>query len=198
MRSPWQRVLGDDVAGLHPSLVTYFSPIPAGYVGRGSGIFDTVGTPRRWLWPVLALLEMDGVAFPLWARDVPFTVVNRPGATGTVRARRTFHLADGDRTMIDEIGITASGLVDRLGRRGTVATTLDARVVDGRLELRSTSVTIRLGRLRLPLGRLSPRVELIERHGRQRQQVSVVLHAPLLGRIYEYSGSFDYRIEKDV
>ncbi|CAN5338756.1 hypothetical protein BH10ACT7_BH10ACT7_01810 [soil metagenome] len=197
MRSPWERALGVDAARLHPSLATYFRAIPAGHVGRGSGVFETVGTPRHLLWPVLALLSVEGIVFPVWARHVPFTVINRPTLRGTVRAHRIFHFPDGDRTMIDEVGITESGLVDRLGRRGTLESALTATVVDGRLELRSTSVTIRAGRARIPLGPFSPRVKLVERNDGDRQHVSLVLDAPLIGRLYEYSGSFDYRIEKD-
>jgi hypothetical protein len=46
MPSPYEIVLGDDVARLHPRLGTYFGEIPAGSVGRGQGVFDSVGTPR--------------------------------------------------------------------------------------------------------------------------------------------------------
>jgi hypothetical protein len=161
-------------------------------------MFTAVGTPRRWLWPLLGVLALDGIVFPAWARDVPFSVENRPTATGTVRATRTFHFAHGDRVMVDEVGVTASGLVDRLGRRGIVSAALSAGVVDGHLELRSTGVTLRLGLVRVPLGVLSPRVTLIERTEGDHQHVSLRLDAPLVGRLYEYAGSFRYQVERDA
>ncbi|HEY2555465.1 MAG TPA: DUF4166 domain-containing protein, partial [Diaminobutyricibacter sp.] len=100
--SPYQAVLGDDLAGLHPRLQAYFSAIPADHHGFGRGVFDTVGTPRRWLWPALAVLGRAGVVFPVWQRDVPFTVVNHPVADGggpAITADRFFELAGGGRHM---------------------------------------------------------------------------------------------------
>ena len=87
--SPWQRALGDDFAQLHPRLVDYFSAIPAAHVGRGSGTFDRVGTPRRWFWPVLRFLQRRRILFPVWEHDVAFTIENRPEGTA-LRAVRTF------------------------------------------------------------------------------------------------------------
>jgi Domain of unknown function (DUF4166) len=195
--SPWERVLGSELAGLDPSLRRYFGAVPLGSVGRASGTFDTVGTPRRWLWPVLAILALDGVMFPVWERSVTFSVENRPTAHGSIVARRTFHFELGDRVMIDEIGVTRNGLTDRLGRHGLVSARLAAAVVDGRLELHSTLATVRLGPIRLSLGPLSPRVTLVERTVGGLQHVSLRLDAPGLGRLYEYEGSFTYEIRPE-
>ena len=93
-RSPWEAALGDALAQLHPRLRAYFSPIPIGKVGRGRGTFEVVGTPRRWLWPVLWLLGRDGVVFPVWEHDVAFTVENRWDG-GILRATRTFEFRNG-------------------------------------------------------------------------------------------------------
>jgi len=43
----------------------------------------------------------------------------------------------------------------------------------------------------------APRVTLVERwdDAVDRQHVSLALDAPLLGRIYEYAGHFDYALE---
>ena len=198
MTSPWARALGTDFEQLDAGLRTYFSEIPAGSVGRGSGVFTVVGTPRRWLWPVLAVLARDSIVFPVFERDVPFTVVNRRGPAGTVRATRIFQLASGERRMLDETGITGVGLVDRLGARGIVATTLRPSVLaDGSLRLDSTGVTLRIGRIRLPLGCFSPRVRLSERREGDVQRVSLVLDAPAFGRLYEYEGHFTFQIEPE-
>jgi hypothetical protein len=213
--SPWQRTVAPEVlARLHPRLRTYFGPIPAGHVGRGEGVFTMVGTPRRWLWPVLAVLARDGVLFPVWEHDVPFTVANRPVRVGrgdpgngqeaqlAVRARRTFRFRSGDRTMVDAIAAGPRGLVDHLGRRGRVSADLRAEVDAhgpdaGVLRLVSTRVSFRaLGREWSLPAALSPRVTLTERFDDEadRQRVSLVLSAPILGTLYRYEGAFRYAI----
>jgi hypothetical protein len=155
-------------------------------------VFDVVGTPRRWLWPVLWVLGRQSVVFAAWARNVPFTVTNRP-ANGTLQGTRTFHFATGDRTMVDLMS-AEDGLVDTLGSRGQYRAALTGSVHGGALTLRSTSMRSRQLGLRLPGS-----VEVTERwddHS-QRQHVAVVITAPLIGRVYEYSGFFTYDIEVD-
>lgn len=204
MASPYELILGDELDHLHPRLRAYFSQIPVGSVGRGRGTFDVVGTPRRWLRPVLRILGRQGIAFPVWAADVDFDVENRPvvdmrGNTA-VTASRTFHFrADhgGTRTMIDAITAEPSGLVDHLGPSRLLGAELAATVRDGSLRLDSHALTMRMGRRRVPIPRIvAPRVALIERFDDDvdRQHVSVILTMPLIGRIYEYSGHFDYAI----
>ncbi|MBO9038725.1 DUF4166 domain-containing protein [Curtobacterium flaccumfaciens] len=217
-RSPYELSAPPEVlARLHPRLRTYFGPVPAGHVGRGEGVFDVVGTPRRWLWPVLAVFARDSVVFPVWERDVPFAVENRAArvrrgsgagleARPAVRAHRTFHFRSGARTMVDAITAEPDGLVDHLGRHGRVSARLRAQVdADGpdagALRLASTHVTFRvLGRdLRLPAA-LSPRVTLVERFDDEAdvQRVSLVLAAPVLGTLYRYEGAFRYEIASDT
>jgi hypothetical protein len=217
-RSPYELSTPPEVlARLHPRLRTYFAAVPPGHVGRGEGVFTVVGTPRRWVWPVLAWFARDAVMFPVWERDVPFTVENRPArvrrgpgtgleARPAVRAHRTFRFRSGARTMVDAITAEPDGLVDHLGRRGRVSARLRAQVdVDGpdagALRLVSTRVTFRaLGRdLRLPAA-LSPRVTLTERFDDEAdlQRVSLVLTAPVLGTLYRYEGAFRYEIAPDT
>ena len=216
-RSPYELSTPSEVlARLHPRLSKYFGAIPPGHVGRGEGVFDVVGTPRRWLWPLLAWFARDSVMFPVWERDVPFTVENRParvrrGAHGleeriAVRAHRTFRFRSGDRTMVDAITAEPHGLVDHLGRRGRVSARLRTEVDGtgpdaGALRLVSTCVTFRvLGReVRLPAV-ASPRVTLVERFDddADRQRVSLELSAPVLGTLYRYEGAFRYEIAPDT
>ena len=217
-RSPYELSTPSDVlARLHPRLSTYFGAIPPGHVGRGEGVFDVVGTPRRWLWPLLAWFARDSVMFPGWERDVPFTVENRPArvrrgsgvsleARVAVRAHRTFRFRSGSRTMVDAITAEPDGLVDHLGRHRRVSARLRAQVdADGpdagALRLVSTRVTFRaLGRdLRLPAA-LSPCVTLTERFDDEAdlQRVSLVLTAPVVGTLYRYEGAFRYEIAPDT
>jgi hypothetical protein len=203
--SPYERVLGERFPQLHPGLQAYFQGVPDGRHGVGTGTFARVGTPRRWLWPILWMLGRQGVLFPVWAGQVPFTVVNR-GIGSTIRgyagrtavaAVRTFHFASGDRRMVDEVTADATGLVDHLGIRRRYRARFDASVVAGNLVMTSTNLAVRLGRLWLAVpGFLAPVVRLSERFddATGRQHVEVITTVRGLGRVYEYGGSFEYAI----
>ena len=201
VRSPYGLVLGDALDVLHPRLRTYFSAIPSGQRGEGSGVFDVVGTPRRWLWPALWLFGTQRVLFPVWQKNVPFTVTNTPitDAAGqvAVAATRTFHLAGGERSMVDAITATPTGLVDYLGDPRRIEARLSAIVVNGELHMSSTVVRVRVGRtwLRIPRA-LAPVVALTERFddADDVQRVRVILSSGALGKLYEYSGAFRYEI----
>jgi hypothetical protein len=144
------------------------------------------------------------VVFAVDRRDVPFRVENRPSTTASgavaVTAVRTFAFADGSRHMVDEIVARGDGLEDQLGHRRRWSARLRARVVDGALTMVSTSTSLRLGRLSVRLPRVvAPRVTLHESFDESvgRQRVSVVLDSPALGRLYEYTGHFDYEVVAD-
>jgi hypothetical protein len=201
--SPYELAAGDVIAVLHPALRTYFAAIPAGRHGYGAGVLSTVGSPRRWLLPFLRLLVPRDVMFAVWERNVPFIVVNRPAVDArgrtVVRGSRRFHLTSGDRTMVDAITAGADGLVDHLGAKRRFSARFAARAVDGALLLGSTSVSLRIGRARIQLPRfLAPRIALIEQFDEAtgEQNVSVTISLPIVGRVYEYAGSFRYEIRQ--
>jgi hypothetical protein len=197
-------VLGAAFDELHPRLRAYFDAIPAGAVGLGAGVFDTVGTPRRWLWPALAVFARAQVLFPVWERRVPFTVENRPGTTAgggpAVVARRVFALRGRPATMVDEIGVEGGELVDRLGDPVRAVARFTSHVHDGGLRLRSTAVWLVVGGRRVRIPRpFAPVVALRERWDEEREEqlVSIVVRAPLIGRVYQYGGRFRYAIEQE-
>lgn len=200
-QSPYARALGDRIESLHPRLRTYFQAIPDGRVGIGEGVFQRVGTPRKWLWPVLRVLERRGVVAACWERDVPFRVENLTLASRAI-GTRVFHLPGRDWTMRDAVAATPHGrVVDELGEPALIAACFDIAVHDGALRLTSRSVGIRLGRLRLRIPRaLSPVVRLSERFddASGRQFVALTIDAPLIGRVYEYRGDFTYRLEEVI
>jgi hypothetical protein len=270
-RSPYELCAAPELlARLHPRLRAYFGAIPPGHVGRGEGVFRVVGTPRRWLHPLLALFARDAVMFPVWERDVPFTVENRPARVGrgsptglearptsapparpaaghvgsaqpkssrtaevrgadrfrrwegerhhgpagstvahgsvAVRAARTFRFAGGSRTMVDAITAEPDGaggyeLTDHLGHRGRISAALRVDVDDGgALRLVSTRVTFRaLGRGWSLPAVIAPQVRLEERFDDEadRQRVSLVLSAPIIGTLYRYEGAFTYSVVRD-
>lgn len=197
--SPYLRALGGQRGALHPALRTYFAAVPRGQVGVGTGTFSRVGTPRRWLWPLLRVLQRHGVVYAGWYRDVPFTVRNYSVASRLV-GERTLHLAAGDWTMTDSVSAGAHGRVlDQLGDPVAVSAVFDVSVDEDALSLRSRRVGIRLGRLRVRLPRLiAPVVRLRESAEKQAgsQRVALTVDMPLIGRIYEYEGVFTYRIER--
>lgn len=203
-QSPYEAALGgstfDWPDALHPRLHAYFGAIPAGHAGYGDGVFDTVGTRRRWLRPLIRLFVDSDVLFPVWERTVAFSVVNSPvleDGRAAVAAVRTFHFANGDCSMVDLIVATPDGLVDRLGARRRFEALFSTGVADGALTMRSTRVSMRVGRLHIRIPSvLAPRVSLTERFDDARglQHVEVIMTMPLLGRVYEYAGYFRYEL----
>lgn len=196
--SPYLRALGGQRARLHPALRTYFAAVPRGHVGIGVGTFSRVGTPRRWLWPLLRRLQRAGAVHAGWHLDVPFTIRNQSVASRSI-SERTLHLPDGDWTMRDAVSAGSRGRVlDQLGEPVSLAVAFDVSVDADALSLRSRSVGIRLAGRRLRVPRLiAPVVRLRESADEQAgsQRVSLTVDMPLIGRIYEYEGAFTYSIQ---
>ena len=199
--SPYSRILGERLNALHPRLRDYFSPLPHGHVGVGEGVFSRVGTPRRWLWPLLGPLHARGVVYAGWQLSVPFRVTNRLVA-GRAVCEREFLLPGQAWIMRDAVSFKPHGrIVDELGDPGVIAASFTVEVRGGALHMVSRAVGVRLGRVHLRIPRVvAPVVRLTESFDDARglQQVSVTIDAPVLGRVYEYAGDFTYRIEKDV
>ena len=194
--APWAAALRDRLDELSPAMRAYFGGAPFGAHGIGEGVFSTVGTPRRWLWPMLAVLGRWNIVWPVWERDVPFTIVNMPTPHGLVGVRR-FRFTRGDRTMTDRIIWTPRGLRQRLGAGERVVAELHIEPEAGGLRIWSGRVGIRMPGVRVTLpARWAPRIHVHERTlADGRQHVSLALDLPLVGRAYEYAGAFDYRIE---
>jgi len=132
--------MGGQFSQLHPVLQQYFSPIPVEHVGRGEGVFTHVGTPRRWLWPLLRLLEKRGVLVARWQHNVPFRITNRTIASRAC-AEREFDFADRTWTMRDDVVLGRHGrVVDELGEPGVVVASFDITVHDQAVTLTSRQV----------------------------------------------------------
>lgn len=200
-QSPYARALGGRIDELHPKLRAYFQAIPEGRAGIGDGVFQRVGTPRRWLWPLLRVLERRGVVPACWESDVPFRVENLTVASRAIGTRE-FDLPRGTWIMRDAVAATRHGhVVDELGEPAIVAVSFDLDVQDGALRLRSRSVGFRLGRVRVRVPRLlAPVVRLSERYDDvvDRQRIALTIDVPVIGRVYEYRGLFSYQVEEAV
>lgn len=204
-RSPYELALGDQISELHPRLQSYFRGIPHGWHGAGAGTFQTVGTPRRWFWPVLWVLERQGVLFPVWEREVPFTVLNRPvcdaDGNAAVAATRTFRTRARHRRMVDAITAEGADLVDYLGFHRRYRAHLAASVGAGALAMSTTGLAVRIRNTWLTVPRwIAPVVTLTERFDERSglQQVAVITTMPVIGRVYEYAGSFEYELRQDA
>ena len=196
---PYRQALGERANALHPRLESYFSPLPPGRVGRGHGVLARLGT-RSPLRVLMRPFRASGGVYTGWARDVPFDLTNR-GEDGEVIAERRFRVTEGDWVMRDRVRLVGEGAVeDLIGDPPTLSAVFDVAVDRGALVLRSRSTTVRLGRLRLRIPRLvAPRIHLEERFVDEldRQQVSLSVDLPVLGRIYEYRGTFVHHIEEE-
>jgi hypothetical protein len=198
--SPYARALGARKTQLDGQTQKYFSTIPEGHVGIGEGVFERVGTPRRWLWPMLRPLDRGGIVVAGWFTDIPFRIENRTVA-GHAIAERTLALPGGSWAMRDAVALSPRGrLLDQLGDPAVLAASFDVDVVEGSLRLTSHAVGMRIAGLRVRIPRLvSPTIRLSEgldtASGTQR--ISLTVDVPVIGRIYEYSGTFAYRIEEE-
>ncbi|MEN0023437.1 MAG: DUF4166 domain-containing protein [Microbacterium sp.] len=199
--SPYERALGARISELHPKTAWYFRTIPPGHVGIGTGVFTTAGSRFRWLRPMFRIAEALGVAFAGWERDVPFRIENRT-VDGRALATRWFELPGRTWVMPDAVELTAGGILrNEIGPHRTVVTTFDIDVRDEAVVLTIRRVGLRLGPLRFSVpGFLSPRIGLVERwdEERERHHVSMTIDAPVLGRVYEYIGFFEYAIESET
>ncbi|MFJ4255032.1 DUF4166 domain-containing protein [Microbacterium sp. NPDC090003] len=199
--SPYERALGERISELHPKTAWYFRTIPEGHVGIGTGVFTRAGSRHRWLRPVFRIAEALGVAFAGWERDVPFRIENRT-IGGTAVAVRYLDLPGRTWVMPDTVSLGANRILrNEIGPHRTVVTTFDIDVRDGAVVLTIRRVGMRFGRLRIAAPRIvRPRIALVERwdDGREQHHVNMTIDAPLLGRVYEYTGYFDYAIESDT
>lgn len=196
-RSAYVTALGDQFDRLHPVLQQYFAPIPPGHVGIGHGTFDRVGTPKKWLWPVIYLLQRRSIIWAGWKQGVPFRVWNR--SVGLARTgQREFLLPGKTWTMHDRVSSGPDGsVIDVLGKPGLLAVRFNISVQSGALQMTSTHVGLRLGRHMFTApGWISPTATLTEEIDQDfgRQRVSAIINAPLVGRIYEYGGTFTYQV----
>ena len=195
--TPWASALGRRIDELPPALADYFGGVPFGSHGLGEGVFTRVGSPRVWLWPVLAILGRANVAWPVWEKQVPFTIVNVPTPHGQISVRR-FHFATGDRTMTDRIVWTRRGLRQRMGAGERIVTELFVEPHGDELLITSGRMGVELAGVRFTLPRAwAPRITVHERAlDDGRQHVAVAIDLPVVGRLYEYAGAFTYQVER--
>ncbi|MGO1263805.1 DUF4166 domain-containing protein [Brevibacterium aurantiacum] len=200
-RSPYERALGSRLSELHPVLQRYFAAIPAGSVGVGEGTFQRFGTKHWWLRPVLAWVARRQVIVPGMHHQVPFRIENRT-VDGQQSAARTLELESGTWTMVDAVSLSESGqVVDVLGSPALVEAAFEVAADNGGLSLNSRGVTVRLGPIRFPVPKvIRPVIALSERYVAEvaRQYVRLTVDVPVLGRVYEYHGSFTYRFEEEA
>lgn len=202
---PYEAALGARVSELHPQLRRYFSAIPVGYIGIGRGVFSTFGATRHWLRPVFVTFERRHALFAGHASEVPFCIVNRSIAlsdeTVAATARRELELPGGTWTMSDTVLAVGARVVDHIGDPWSISASFDVTVAEGALLLRSRAIGIVWSRVRMRVPRfIAPVIRLREAYDpeQQLQRVELTVDAAVIGRIYEYRGSFTYEIVRET
>jgi hypothetical protein len=194
--SVYQRVLGDEFEKLDPRLRAYFSLPEPGMVGRGTGVYEVAGSRKRWLRPVFSYLAARRILFPEFGRDIPFTVTNVPGPGDGLSSGREFLFPGQTRLMEDTMHVVNGHLHDFLGRSRGLEVRFVLHVRDGGLVMVSDASWLHLGPIRVRIPAVfSARVVLNEWWDGDAQRVSVHLHNPLFGDLFEYVGRFTYRYE---
>lgn len=200
-RSVYRVLLGDQADRLQPQLSDYVDGAVRGEAGIGRGVYEFAGPTRAWLAPLFALIVRANALFGERGENVGLTVVNVPHADGRGRvclsSTRSFAFPGVTRAMEDTMLAGRDGLLhDFLGRRRFLEVSLRLGVSsEGWLRMRSVGTWLWLGRLRVPVPRIfSARVDLTERWDSTTasQKVEVTLTHPVLGRVFEYRGSFTY------
>lgn len=198
--SAWEHALGDARERLHPRIREYVRAVPAGYVGRGEGVFDVAGCLAPALAPALSIAGAMAIAFPEAGEDVPFSVENRGDGEGVIHARRTFHFAERVRVMRDAVRPHGHLAIDALGTGGVLEAALHVSEVGGALRVVSRGVRVRVGSswFRLPAA-VRPRVTVTDSYdkavGRQHVELSVSIGTSR--PVYGYRGWFDYEVMAD-
>lgn len=200
-RSVYRALLAGDIDRLQPQLSDYVDGVARGEAGLGRGAYEVAGPSKPWLAPLFSLAAPGHALFGERGHDVGLTVVNVPHRDGRGRlclsSTRSFDFAGVTRTMEDTMLAGRDGLLhDFLGRRRFLEVSLRLSVSpEGWLRMRSVGTWFWLGRIRIPVPRLlSARVDLTERwdSASASQKVDVTLTHPVLGRVFEYRGSFVY------
>ena len=194
--SVYQRVLGSEFEKLSPELHEYFSLPPEGMVGRASGTFDVAGSRRGWMKPILHLLAWHRVVFPGFARDVPFRAINIPGPGDGLSALREIDMPGGIQLIEDTMHVIDGRIHDFLGRNRALEVRFNTRVFDGDLSMISDKLWLHVGGVRIPVPAIfGARVILTETWRDGKNNVTLTLSNPMLGDLFEYSGSFTYVYE---
>lgn len=191
--------LGPAAVELHPELRAQLSAEPTGQDGeRFAGVFSLAGSRYRRLAALAVPVIGPHAIVTRFARDVPFALTLRartsPAGGPVLETTREFRFADATQSISDRLVATsAPGVVrNTLGTRGRVELLEECTVgAGGALRMRSRAITVRIGRLRLPLrGVLRMDVDLEDRWDEVERRRTVALRAssPLLGTVLEYRG----------
>jgi len=179
--------------------IQFLEPIHFGDAVVLTGTVDEVWHRPRWIAVFLWLSALPNVLFPETGRNIPAQLVISPVRTRDGRSvqlwRRTFRFPRARRfnatLAYDPV---SDSLIEALGPGGVLETDWSARYVPpARLVIESRNAWIRLGLLRIPLPAwLTPSVRVIQDAGASPDSVRVdfLMHHPLLGEIFGYSGTF--------
>ncbi|WP_435746139.1 DUF4166 domain-containing protein [Microbacterium sp. PMB16] len=197
--------LGADAERLHPEILAQLRAPVA--VERAEGVFAVAGSPFGRLGALARPVVGPRMLVTRHARDVPFTLITRPGRSATGRATldtiREFRFPGATQFITDRLTeSTVPGLVRNvLGIRGRVELIEACSVTDrGALRMRTRRVALRLRGRRFALrGILGISVDLEdgwdEVHGRR--TIDMRARNPLFGTVLEYRGWYRHLDEAE-
>jgi hypothetical protein len=190
--SPYQRVLGEDFAGLAPQLRERLLPPATDSVGLSFGVVRA-GSQSRLLRPVLRLLSSRRIAFPAFSTAARVSVTTVPGPGDGLSRGRAFHLAGSEYLIEDTLHVVDGQPHVFLGRSRALEIALRPTVTDGGLILVSTGVWLHVGPVRVPVPSVvAPRAIVTERVVDAAVRVETHVTMPGLGQVFEYAGSLDH------
>ncbi|WP_221586291.1 DUF4166 domain-containing protein [Microbacterium sp. G2-8] len=204
MTSVFLAALGDASARLRPEVARYAAATSGGDDVVGEGIFDVVGGRQGRIGVLLRPFAGPRFLLTRRGRNVPFHVVNRPGAGPAgieLCAERTVRFDDRAQTFADvlRLGSEPGTLTNLLGDARRVEIRLRCTATaEGHLRLASDRCWVRLGRLRIRLpAAFAVRVEVEDGFDDATGRQTVRAHArnPIVGTVLEYRGSFTWHVE---
>lgn len=203
MESLYQQVLGERFKQLQPQLQSYFSLcVGSGAYGEGAGRFDVVGCPLPWLRPLLAPATAENTFFPEYGFNIPFRISNYahldPSGRSALTAKRSIDFPRRTRVFEDTTSLTEDGAVDYLGRHRRMLTDLLMEVTpDGHLRMISANSRLAAPAALVRLPKLFDTKAYMEQWwdaADEKFHIQTRVIAPLLGTVFVYAGSFDYRL----
>jgi hypothetical protein len=161
---------------------------------------DTVWRRHPWLWPIFSILARANTLFPETGQDVPAQMIVRNYRTDDGLPwqtwERTFDFGQVRRRFNARVTFDPrrGQALEHTGPGGRLEAPWRVELVGGRMTIDAADVSLRIGRVRVPLPRvLSVAVRAIQTTDPatpDRIHIDLSLENPLLGPVFGYEGTF--------
>ncbi|WP_077622851.1 DUF4166 domain-containing protein [Sediminibacillus massiliensis] len=197
--SIYKQMMGEEFNRLHPMVQKRYEFIE-GRPFTGKGIMTNIKSGPKWMYPVFWLGTHWKLLFPENGKDVPFTIVNKPG-TGQngetqVHWERIFYFKKEKRyfNALMSYDRKRNIIRDYLGEPYRLYSDLIFSAArDGTLIIQSNKQRLVLGRLEIPLPAILQGKARIEESFLDRKNayhIHVEVTNPVIGTVFAYEGEF--------